>query len=231
MAPRGSVQAPERSSRGIVDTAGPGAEPFRMLRLALELRPETRRGKIVAFTSAGVSEGKSTIAANYALVAALSQERVLLVDADLRHPVLHEMFGVGREPGLVDVLGRQRTLGDAVQRVQVVGQVDLLAAGTAVSRVGDLMASAGMSEFLDQAAESYGAVILDTPPVLEAPDASALATRHGVDVVVVVDARGRKRPVKKALHQLELVDANVLGLVLNREGRLSRYGYGDGQAS
>lgn len=220
----GAVEAPTR--RGVVDIGGPAAEPFRMLRLGLELRPETRRGNVVVITSATVGAGKSTIAGNYALVAALNQQRVLLIDADLRHPVLHEMFGVRREPGLVDVLGRQAKLEDCVQRLGLVGDVELLAAGTNIGRVGDLMASNAMAELLEQVSERYGAVIVDTPPVLEAPDASALASRPGVDVVLLADGKGRRRPIVKALHALELIDANVLGIVVNREGKLSKYGYG-----
>jgi capsular exopolysaccharide synthesis family protein len=223
---RSGNRSPGREARGLIDLAGPGAEPFRMLRLALELRPETRRGKIVAFTSAGVGEGKSTVAANYALVAGLNQQRVLLIDADLRHPVLHEMFRVTQYPGLIDVLGRQRQLEDCVKRVHMLAEVDLLPGGTPVTRVGDLMASTGMTDLLADAALAYDTIVVDTPPVLEAPDASALAGKPGVDVVVVVDSRGRKRPVVKALHDLELIDANVLGLVVNRAGRLSSYGYG-----
>jgi capsular exopolysaccharide synthesis family protein len=215
-----------RSRRGVVDVAGPSAEPFRTLRLALELRPENRRGKTIVFTSAGQAEGKSTIATSYALVSSLSQSRVLLVDADLRHPAQHEAFGVPRAPGLVEVLGRRQTLEECVRSVQFLGHVDLLTAGTPVPRVADLMSSQAMMEFLETAAERYDAVIVDTPPILEAADAANLAVRADVDVALVVDAKGRRRAVSRALKKLELIDANVLGMILNREGTLSTYGYG-----
>src|SRR5438552_342516 len=84
--------------RGLVDLSSPSAEPFRGLRLALSLRPEARTGKAILFTSAEAGEGKSTIAANYALVASLGQGDVLLMDGDLRRPILHELFGVPRAP-------------------------------------------------------------------------------------------------------------------------------------
>jgi capsular exopolysaccharide synthesis family protein len=214
------------SFRGIVDVAGPAAEPFRTLRLALELRPETRRGKTILFTSPNLGDGKSTIAANYALVAALTQQRVLLVDGDLRHPVLHDMFGVPRGPGLIDVLGKQKTLKDCARRMQLLGNVDLLTAGTAVPRVGDLMSSEAMSDLLAVASEQYDAIVVDTPPILEASDAATLAARPDVDVALIVDGRGKRRPVLRALRKLQLIDANTLGLVVNREGQLSTYGYG-----
>jgi capsular exopolysaccharide synthesis family protein len=212
--------------RGVIDLGGPAAEPFRSLRMALELRPETRRSNILVFTSPNLGDGKSTIAANYALVAALSQQRVLLIDADLRHPTLHEIFGVARAPGLIDVLGRTQELESALRPVQTLGDVDLLPAGTPVPRVGDVLASKRMMELLDTARNQYGAVIVDTPPILEAPDSAALAASPDIDVALVINGKGRQRPVQQALRKLQLVDANILGLVVNRVGELSKYGYG-----
>lgn len=214
------------SSRSVVDVAGPAAEPFRTLRLALELRPETRRGKTIVFTSASQGEGKSTIAANYALVASLGQQRVLLIDGDLRHPVLHETFNVPRAPGLIEILGKRKSIEECVRSVNSIGHLDLLTAGTAVPRVGDLMSSQAMFQLLDVAATTYDAILIDTPPVLEAAEAAALASRADVDLALVVSANGRRRPLMRALRKLELVDANILGIVANREGELSRYGYG-----
>jgi protein-tyrosine kinase len=223
---RSQLQSLGSNVRGVVDLGGAAAEPFRSLRLALELRPETRRSNILVFTSPNLGDGKSTIAANYALVAALSLQRVLLIDADLRHPTLHEIFGVARAPGLIDVLGRTQELESALRAVQTLGEVDLLPAGTQVPRVGDVLASKRMIELLDTVSGQYGAVIVDTPPVLEAPDSAALAASLHIDVALVINGKGRQRPVQQALRKLELVEANVLGLVINRTGELSQYGYG-----
>lgn len=214
--------------RGIVDAGSPSAEPFRTLRLALELRPETRRGKTIVVTSPNLGEGKSTIAANYALIAGLTQQRVLLIDGDLRHPILHELLGVTRTPGLIDVLGKERKLDECVRSVQSLGHVDVLTAGPAMPRVGDIMSSAAMIELLADASRSYDVVVIDTPPVLEASDAATLAAQPNVDVALVVNGNGRQRPVLRALRKLELIAANVLGLIVNFEGELSTYGYGYG---
>lgn len=213
-------------TRGVIDAGSPSAEPFRTLRLALELRPETRRGNTIVFTSPNLGEGKSTIAVNYALVAGLTHQRILLVDGDLRHPILHELLGVQRAPGLIDVLGKARTLDECVRSVQSLGQVDVLTAGPVMPRVGDIMSSKAMVDLLAEAARSYDAVVIDTPPVLEASDAATLAAQPNVDVALVVNGKGRQRPVVRALRKLELIKANVLGLVVNFEGELSTYGYG-----
>jgi capsular exopolysaccharide synthesis family protein len=221
----------ESGWKNIIDPSQPSAEPFRGLRLALELRREARRGKIVVFTSAHPQEGKSTIASNYALVAALNQQRVLLVDADLRSPVLHERFDVPRTPGLVDVLGDPTKLAGAVRKLPAAGQLELLTAGRHVPGIGDLMTSTRMHDFLELAADSHDLVVLDTPPVLAVSDAASVATRSDVDVALVVDRKSKRRTLVRALRELALVDANVIGLVLNREGSLTRYGYGYGYGS
>jgi capsular exopolysaccharide synthesis family protein len=226
------VDAPgsKKRDRRIVDLSQPAAEPFRGLRLALELRGEARRGNIVAFTSAHPQEGKSTIAINYALVAAVSQ-RVLLLDADLRHPVLHESFGIPRTPGLVDVLGKKSALEEVVHQIPALGRVELLTAGRPVPGIGDLMSSKRMHEFLDSVADSYDVVVADTPPVLAVSDAPSIASRKDVDVAFVVDRASKRRTLVRALRELDLVGANVVGLILNREGTLARYGYGYGYSS
>jgi capsular exopolysaccharide synthesis family protein len=223
------IDAPgsRKRDRRIVDLSQPSAEPFRGLRLALELRGEARRGNIVAFTSAHPQEGKSTIAINYALVAAVGQ-RVLIVDADLRHPVLHESFGIPRTPGLVDVLGKSSRLEEVVHQVPSLGSIELLTAGRPVPGIGDLMNSKGMHDFLDSVAAFYDVVVVDTPPVLAVSDSASIASRKDVDVAFVVDRGSKRRTLARALRELELVGANVVGLVLNREGTLARYGYGYG---
>ncbi len=210
----------------MIDVGTSSAEPFRTLRLGLELRPESRRGKTIVFTSPSLGDGKSTIAAGYAMVAGLTQNRVLLVDGDLRHPVLHELFSAPRAPGLIDVLGKASKLEDCVSSVQSFGHVDLLPAGPVMPRVGDIMSSRAMADLLTDAAQKYAAIVIDTPPILEASDAATLAARPDVDVALIVNGKGRQRPVLRALRKLALVDANVLGLVVNHEGQLSTYGYG-----
>jgi capsular exopolysaccharide synthesis family protein len=214
-----------RTQRGLVGPAQPSAEPFRSLRLALELRTEARRGNIVVFTSAHPGEGKSTIASNYALVASLTQQRVLLVDADLRHPALHELFNVPRAPGLVDALGDLATQAEHRHRVRTLGHLELLTAGREVPGIGDLMSSRRMAEVLDAASAEYDTVVVDTPPVLAVSDAAGIAARPDADVVLVVEQKTRRRAVVRALRELDVVGVGVLGLVVNRAGELSLYGY------
>ncbi len=210
---------------GIVDPRTPSAEPFRTLRLALQLRSERREGNAILVTSPLPSEGKTTVAANYALISALADERVLLIDCDLRKPSLHEVFGVARSPGLVELLAQESPLAELVHRIPGTGNLHLLPAGRAVERVGDIASSKRMADLIEQAKEAYGLVVIDAPPVLNAADAEALASHGGVSVLVVARRSGRRRPLTKTLRRLELVEADVMGIVVNRDGRALAYGY------
>jgi capsular exopolysaccharide synthesis family protein len=210
---------------GLVDPGSPSAEPFRSLRLALQLRRDQGSPKAVLFTSAEPGEGKSTIAANYALISSLSVNNVLLIDGDLRKPMIHELFGLPRSPGLVEILAAGSDVHDATISIPTLGRLDVLPAGRPVPRSGDVASSTRMGELLQQAAESYSLIVIDSPPVLSAADAAGLASHAGVEVVVVLKRAGRRRTIRQALRKLELIDAEVAGVVLNREGHLASYAY------
>jgi capsular exopolysaccharide synthesis family protein len=209
----------------LVDIGSPFSEPFRSLRLAVELRPETRTGKSVVITSPNAGDGKSTIAANYALVAAVNQ-KTLLIDGDLRNPSIHEFFELPRSPGLVELaINDNLGLEDVVHRAGTGSRLDVLTAGAALARPGDLIGSPKMADLVQQFSTDYDLLVIDSPPVLVAADAASLASMPGTDVIVVVRRAGRRRPLLRALRNLELTEANVLGIVLNRDGRLSTYAY------
>lgn len=207
----------------LVDPASPSAEPFRTLRLALQLRSQSEGTNGIVVTSAEPRTGKSTIAGNYANLAAFGGARVLLVDADLRNAVQHEIFGIARAPGLVEYVAGRAPLERLVQRVS--SDLHVLTAGQPIARASDVTHSPRLSDLLMDASDSYDLVVLDTAPVLAAADAEAIASRTGVDVVFVFDHASRRRNVSKALRRLELINAKIAGLVLNRSGEPVVYGY------
>lgn len=224
-----AVEAPAPAA-GLVDPSSPSAEPFRSLRLALELRTENRRGNIILFTSSEAGEGKSTVAANFALVSSFSQSSVLLVDGDLRRPTLHSLFNTPRAPGLVDAFSNFATSDKPeefppVHEVGNLARLSLITAGKQFARTGDLVSSKRMAKFLSAASKAYGLVVIDAPPLLLAADAAGFAAHPGVDVVLIVTRNSKRRSTMNALRKLELIGANVIGMVANREGSLSTYGY------
>lgn len=207
----------------LVDPGSPSAEPFRTLRLALKLRTQADDTATIMLTSAEARAGKSTTAANYASLSAFGGARVLLIDADVRNPVQHEIFGIARSPGLVEYVADRAPLEKLVQRVSV--QLHVLTAGQQVSRASDVTHSSRMTDLLADAASNYDVVVLDTSPVLATADAEAIAAHPGVQVVFVLDHSTRRRNLAKSLRRLDLINARIAGLVLNRSGEPVVYGY------
>lgn len=213
---------PSRPS--LVEPSSPTAEAFRTLRLALQFRAGDVSTAVVV-TSAEPGAGKSTTAANLAVVSALARTTVLLVDADLRKPVQHEIFGIPRSPGLVDYLAEGGDdLGAYLHHGP--GRLQVLPAGRAVARSSDVTATPRMAGLLKDATNLFDLVILDTPPVLAAADVEGIAAHSDVEVVVVVDRASHMRNVTKTLKRLELTNGKIAGLVLNRDGHQEAYGYG-----
>jgi tyrosine-protein kinase Etk/Wzc len=209
-------------SRGfLVEPDSASSEPLRALRLAIEARVGPEETKGIVFTSPRSREGKSTISANYALVAAHIQRPVLLIDADLRNPRIHEMFDLPLSPGLVDALRDRLDPWQVTHTLPSLGGLHLMTAGSALARPGDVAASPVMGDLLETVYEECEAVVLDSPPVLVAADAAGLASHRRTEVVMVVDRSGKRRHLVGALRRLAVTEASVLGLVVNRDGALS----------
>ena len=213
------------SVRFLVEPDSASAEPLRALRLAIEAKVGTDETKGVIFTSPRAREGKSIISVNYALVAAHVQRPVLLIDADMRNPRLHAMFGLPASPGLVDVLRDRLDPWQVTHTFPSLGGLHVMTAGSSLPRPGDVAASPVMGELLQELYEDCEAVVLDSPPVLVAADASGLASHRRTEVVMVVNRSGKRRHLVSALQRLAVTEARILGLVVNREGALPDYPY------
>jgi protein-tyrosine kinase len=208
------------SSRFLVEPDSASAEPFRALRLAIEARVGSKDTKGLVFTSPRPRDGRSTMSANYALVAAYVQRPVLLIDADMRNPSLHRMFDLPREPGLVDALRDRLDPWQVMHTFSPLGGLHVMTAGSPLPRPGDVAASLAMGELLEKAYQECEAVVLDSPPVLSAADASGLASHTATEVVMVVNRSGKRRHLVDAFQKLAVTEATVLGLVFNRQGTL-----------
>ncbi len=202
--------------RSLVEPDSPSAEPLRALRLAIEARIGSDETKGLVFTSPRPGDGRSTIAANYALVAAHVQRPVLLIDADMRKPSLHTMFDLPLSPGLVDVLRDRLDPWQVTHTLASLGGLHVMTAGSSLPRPGDVAASPVMAELLEKMYEECEAVVLDSPAALTAADAAGLASHRGTDVVMVVRRSGKQRHLVSALRRMAVTEANVVGLVINR---------------
>lgn len=216
-----------------IATEGWELEAFRMLRTNLRF-VRTSPPRTLVITSPGPEDGKSVVAANLATSYSSEGARVLLIDADLRRPVQHQIFSIALEPGLSNVLIGEVGL-DVVERVAD-EKLDLLSAGRAVPNPPELLGSPNFSSILEQASGRYDFVIIDAPPVLAVTDTSLIAPAVGREMggVVLVSRfqRTDRRALAHAANQLRRTNAELFGVVFNgiRRSRMSGYsgyyGYG-----
>ncbi|HEY5616425.1 MAG TPA: CpsD/CapB family tyrosine-protein kinase [Vicinamibacterales bacterium] len=195
------------------------AEQYQGLRLTIERMARTRDVKVIAISSPAAGDGKTVTAINLAgALARGSDERVLLIDADLRRPSVARLFGVGDgELGLADALSdRQISLAQVVKRVDALN-LSIVPAGAARRRISEILRSPRLDEILAEARSHYAHIVLDTPPLLPVFDSALLA--KSVDGVLMVVA-ANQTPRKLLGESLNMVDATkVLGIVFNRDER------------
>lgn len=203
-------------------------EAYHNLRSALIYQdtPANHPRRIV-ITSASSNEGKSTVAANFAITLAQSGARVLLVDADLRRGKLHKHFEVAATPGLAEVMSQLCEWSKAVLPTAV-PNLFLLPAGNSPRRPGSLFAMRA-GQFLTDTAGKYDYIIFDTPPILAADDVSSLAPHADGLIMVIRAGFTSSRSAGNALDLLYLRHINVIGLVLNAvpKGRGQYFYYSD----
>ncbi|MEJ2887843.1 polysaccharide biosynthesis tyrosine autokinase [Actinomycetospora aeridis] len=205
--------------------ASSASEAYRKLRSNLRFVTVDREdgAAVVMITSAVPGEGKSTTAANVALSLADLGNRVLLLEADLRRPVLAETFGLEPAVGLTTVLATGAPVAHAVQRA---GRLDVVVAGPVPPNPSELLESKRLAATLDELRARYDWVIVDSAPLLPVTDGAVLS--HRCDGVVLLARHGTTSSgaVRQAVATLTTAGANLLGTVLTQVPRSGGEGYG-----
>jgi non-specific protein-tyrosine kinase len=203
------------------------AEAFRTLRTNLQFSSLDTPLRSLVVTSAVATEGKTTTAANLAVVMAQAGNRIVLVDGDLRRPSIHKLFHLSNGTGLTTALVEDpRALNGYLQETGI-ENLRVLTAGPIPPNPQELLGSQRMEELLRRLEEEADIVVLDTPPTLVVSDANVLAARASGVLMVVNTGKTRRAAVRQAVEGLRKVGANLLGCVLNmvsmRGGRSSYY--------
>jgi capsular exopolysaccharide synthesis family protein len=185
-------------------------EAVRMLRSALTLTGEAGSSRTVSVTSAAPGDGKTTVAVNLAMAFALGGAKVLLIDADMRRPSIHERLGLENATGLSQVIARQARLGDAIQATND-PHLFALTAGHLPPNPSELLGLVTMTDTTG----SFDWVIVDTPPVLAVTDPVLVASHADEVVFVVSESRTSMSQAKHALKTLRAVGVRITGTVLN----------------
>ena len=215
---RGSpvVRSSTEANKSRIAMLEPGsfiAEQFRMLRSRLDSLAAESRLKTIAITSPNSGDGKSNVALNLAVVTAMSVgRRVLLIDCDMRHPMIHRSLGVEPQLGLAEVLSTRAIADDAIFRVEK-ANFDLLGVRMQPQNPSELLASREMVQLMEEVTGRYDRIILDTPATLGLPDSKIVSGLCDAYLLVVRAGETGREEVEAALEVLDR--RRAIGLVLN----------------
>ena len=192
------------------------AEAYRVLRTNIQFSTIDSPGQTLLVTSANPGEGKSTTAANLALVMAQAGKKVVLVDSDLRRPSLHRLFGLSNEQGLTNLLlSTQPSVDGYAQRTRF-DNLTVVTSGPLPPNPSELLASRRLDSLLDGLKTQADVVILDSPPTLPVTDACILAAKVDGTMLVVDSSKTRSQALRRAKEALTKSKTRLLGAVLNK---------------
>jgi capsular exopolysaccharide synthesis family protein len=200
------------------------SEAYRRIRTSIQLGSSDGAMETLLVTSPGAGDGKSVTAANMAIGMAQGGSRTLLIDADLRRPRAHELFGLDRSPGLAEALAPGIDDPPAVQSTPV-ENLHVLTAGRSVDRPAEYVSSATFQSLLPQLKTSFDCIIVDTPPVLAATEAAYLTTQCDGAMIVVRAGVTTSQELDLTLRELSDVQAPVIGTVFNGFDVSMAYGH------
>ena len=196
------------------DSNEPFTEPFRVLRTGIDLADRDRPLKTILVSSPDSGDGKSSVAVNLALSLAQRDKKVLLLDADLRKPRVHELFNLANDTGWADLVSSRAALNGNIG-LKEVKNVGVLTAGNTPPDPAGLLSSEKMGEFLSKLGEAADVVIIDGPPFIVG-DAMILASKVDGILMVVRPAHTRRPLARSSMEQIKLAGGRVVGVVLNR---------------
>lgn len=201
------------------------AEAFRHIRTNIQFSTSDALIETLLVTSPGAGDGKTVTASNLAIVMAQAGRRTLLVDGDLRRPRLHDLFDLERAPGLVEALTLDAEASSLNVQETPIENLQVLSAGGPVDRPAERLSSAQLRALLRSLKERFDFVVIDTPPVLAATDATYLSTQCDGTMLVARAGETTRPELQHALEALGDVGATVIGTILNGFDVSMAYGY------
>lgn len=198
--------------------SGTFVDAYKMLRSQVLQQLENHNWNALAVTSPGEREGKTVTAINLALSLAMELHyTVLLVDADLRHPSVHNYFGLGQRPGLSEYLQHEVDIQDLLINPGNIDGFVVLPGGKPMSNSSEMLSSPRMNQLVNDLKSRYPrrVIVFDLPPVLSASDAIAFTRYVDASLVVVEDDKTETDDLSRAISLLAAT-TNILGTVLNK---------------
>ncbi|NYE05901.1 capsular exopolysaccharide synthesis family protein [Bacillus niacini] len=207
---------PARKLIASLDPKSPISEQYRTIRTNIQYSSIDNEIHTIMVTSSGPGEGKSTSAANLAVVFAQLGKKVLLVDADLRKPTAHRTFGVNNLFGFTTVLTKQATLEKTVIETEE-KDLFILTSGPVPPNPAELLSSKSMEQFIESAQKLFDYIIFDTPPLLAVADPQIIANKVDGSIFVISSGKTEIELAKKAKELLDNAQSKMLGVILNNK--------------
>ena len=197
------------------DPKSPISEAYRTLRTNLQFKFKNGHDKMVIMvTSSAPKEGKSTTVANLAITMAQMGSRTLLVDTDLRRPVIHSIFNLQKDKGITNYLMNRLTF-EEVLKPSIIDNLFIVTSGPIPPNPSEILASQEMKRFIQEAKDQFDVILFDSPPVIAVTDAAILSADVDGVVLVVKAHQTHRDAVRRAKTLLENVSANIFGSLLN----------------
>ncbi len=205
------------------DPRSPVSEAYRTLRTNLQFSKIEGSIKAILVTSSGPKEGKSTSIANLAITLAQMGSKVVLVDTDLRRPVIHSIFSEEKEDGLTNYMMGQLSLEKTIKKT-FIDNLNIITSGVLPPNPSELLGSTKMEELVSILKEKFDMVLFDSPPVIAVTDAAVLSTKVDCVFLVISSGQTNREAIIRATTLLENVKSRLLGAVLNNVDYESNYG-------
>lgn len=201
----------------------PVAESYRVLRTNIQFASVDKPVKIITVTSSSPGEGKTTTIANLAITFAQSGSRVLVIDADLRKPRIHKVFYLSNVTGMTTVLAQRIDYNSCITQTTI-DNLFVLSAGPIPPNPSELLASNAMKNLMGELRNEFDIILIDAPPIGVVTDAAILSTVVDGTILVAGSGSVEIEAAQRAKDLLEKVNANVLGVVLNK---IAKENYGN----
>ena len=199
----------------LTDPMSPVSEAYRTLRTNLQFAALDKELRSLLITSSSPGEGKSTTLANLAVTMAQVEQRVIMVDCDLRQPSLHAFFGLRNDRGLTTMMLDEQALENPPLQDTSVSGLRLLASGALPPRPSDLLGSKRMEAVIERLLGEADLLLFDAPPIMAATDAVVLATKLDGVLLVVSAGETRREHAQEVIDRLGKVNAHIVGAILN----------------
>lgn len=188
-------------------------ECYKSIRTNILFSSIDRDKKKLLITSSEPGEGKSLTASNLAISFSEKDEKILIIDCDLRKPTIHKKFQISNLNGLTDVLVDRTLLQEAISKYS--DNINILTAGSRVPNPSEILSSLSIESLFSELEKEYDRIIIDSPPILAVTDAQILSSKVDSNILVVRVNKTKKKLVKESVGLLKKAKANILGIIMN----------------